>query len=211
MNTHVSRRGVIRTAAWSAPAVTVVAAAPAYAANSATAATLQLIAPTVLPFNSVDLSASQRTVTVRVLDSSSQPVPNATVNFSVDVTGGTWDRFYDGAGSRNDASLGPTAGVTTDNDGYATTSYGYSAPPAVPSTTTATFAASCGAAAPVQFVVGHLPLQALVTHARAQHGLALVGGKDKTRIRNATPPEFRDLLLSIAKKAQRPTGHKEST
>ncbi len=25
-----------------------------------------------------------------------------------------------------------------------------------------------------------------------------IGGKDKTRIRNATPPEFRDLLLSIA-------------
>jgi hypothetical protein len=29
--------------------------------------------------------------------------------------------------------------------------------------------------------------------------MAMVGGKDKTRIRNATPPEFRDLLLSIAK------------
>ena len=30
--------------------------------------------------------------------------------------------------------------------------------------------------------------------------MAMVGGKDKTRIRNATPPEFRDLLLSIARK-----------
>ena len=30
---------------------------------------------------------------------------------------------------------------------------------------------------------------------------AMVGGKDKTRIRNATPPEFRDVLLSIARKA----------
>lgn len=29
--------------------------------------------------------------------------------------------------------------------------------------------------------------------------LAMVGGKDKTRIRNATPPEFRDLLLAIAR------------
>jgi hypothetical protein len=28
--------------------------------------------------------------------------------------------------------------------------------------------------------------------------MAMVGGKDKTRIRNATPPEFRDVLLSIA-------------
>ena len=27
---------------------------------------------------------------------------------------------------------------------------------------------------------------------------AMIGGKDKTRIRNATPPAFRDLLLSIA-------------
>ncbi len=33
--------------------------------------------------------------------------------------------------------------------------------------------------------------------------LAMVGGKDKTRIRNATPPEFRDLLLSIARSARR--------
>lgn len=28
--------------------------------------------------------------------------------------------------------------------------------------------------------------------------MAMVGGKDKTRIRNATPPNFRDLLLSLA-------------
>lgn len=28
--------------------------------------------------------------------------------------------------------------------------------------------------------------------------MAMVGGKDKTRIRNATTPEFRDLLLQIA-------------
>jgi hypothetical protein len=31
--------------------------------------------------------------------------------------------------------------------------------------------------------------------------LAMVGGKDKTRIRNATPTEFRDLLLDIARSA----------
>lgn len=31
--------------------------------------------------------------------------------------------------------------------------------------------------------------------------MAMVGGKDKTRIRNATPPEFRDVLLQIAVKA----------
>ena len=30
--------------------------------------------------------------------------------------------------------------------------------------------------------------------------MAMVGGKDKTRIRNATPPEFRDVLISIARK-----------
>jgi hypothetical protein len=33
--------------------------------------------------------------------------------------------------------------------------------------------------------------------------MAMVGGKDKTRIRNATPPEFRDLLLSIARSVRR--------
>lgn len=32
--------------------------------------------------------------------------------------------------------------------------------------------------------------------------MAMVGGKDKTRIRNATPPEFRELLISIARLAQ---------
>jgi len=32
--------------------------------------------------------------------------------------------------------------------------------------------------------------------------MAMVGGKDKTRIRNATPPEFRDVLLSIARSVQ---------
>lgn len=31
--------------------------------------------------------------------------------------------------------------------------------------------------------------------------VAMVGGKDKTRIRNATPEPFRDLLLSIARSA----------
>lgn len=34
--------------------------------------------------------------------------------------------------------------------------------------------------------------------------VAMVGGKDKTKIRNATPPGFRDLLLSIARTAQSP-------
>jgi len=29
--------------------------------------------------------------------------------------------------------------------------------------------------------------------------MAMVGGKDKTRIRNTTPPEFRDVLLQIAR------------
>lgn len=32
--------------------------------------------------------------------------------------------------------------------------------------------------------------------------MAMVGGKDKTRIRNATPAEFRDVLLEIARSAQ---------
>ena len=34
--------------------------------------------------------------------------------------------------------------------------------------------------------------------------MAMVGGKDKTRIRNATPPEFRDVLLAIARSAGQP-------
>ena len=33
--------------------------------------------------------------------------------------------------------------------------------------------------------------------------MAMVGGKDKTRIRNATPPEFRQLLIDIASKCGR--------
>ncbi|QMP19202.1 hypothetical protein [Pseudomonas phage Persinger] len=33
--------------------------------------------------------------------------------------------------------------------------------------------------------------------------MAMVGGKDKTRIRNATPQEFRDVLISIARSAVR--------
>jgi hypothetical protein len=33
--------------------------------------------------------------------------------------------------------------------------------------------------------------------------MAMVGGKDKTKIRNATPPEFRDALLQIARSAER--------
>ena len=38
--------------------------------------------------------------------------------------------------------------------------------------------------------------------ARRVGRMALVGGKDKTRIRNATPPEFRDLLIGIAQSAR---------
>lgn len=34
--------------------------------------------------------------------------------------------------------------------------------------------------------------------ARRKGMMAMIGGKDKTRIRNATPPEFRDVLLGIA-------------
>ena len=33
--------------------------------------------------------------------------------------------------------------------------------------------------------------------------MAMIGGKDKTKLRNATPPEFRDLLISIAETARR--------
>jgi hypothetical protein len=29
--------------------------------------------------------------------------------------------------------------------------------------------------------------------------MAMVGGKDKTKIRNATPPEFRDMLITMAR------------
>lgn len=50
--------------------------------------------------------------------------------------------------------------------------------------------------------------QRLHPKALAKHGykkacrigmMAMVGGKDKTRIRNATPPAFRDVLLAIAR------------
>ena len=39
-------------------------------------------------------------------------------------------------------------------------------------------------------------------YARRVGLVSMVGGKDKTKIRNATPPEFRDLLLSIARTAR---------
>jgi hypothetical protein len=32
--------------------------------------------------------------------------------------------------------------------------------------------------------------------------MAMIGGKDKTRIRNATPAEFRDVLLLMARSAR---------
>jgi hypothetical protein len=38
--------------------------------------------------------------------------------------------------------------------------------------------------------------------ARRQGMVSMIGGKDKTRIRNATTPEFRDVLLSIARTAE---------
>lgn len=39
-------------------------------------------------------------------------------------------------------------------------------------------------------------------YARRKGLVSMVGGKNKTKIRNATPPQFRDLLLSIARTAQ---------
>jgi hypothetical protein len=39
-------------------------------------------------------------------------------------------------------------------------------------------------------------------YARRKGLVSMVGGKRKTEIRNATPPVFRDLLLSIAASAQ---------
>ena len=35
--------------------------------------------------------------------------------------------------------------------------------------------------------------------------VAMVGGKNKTMIRNATPVEFREVLLDIARRARRPS------
>lgn len=53
-------------------------------------------------------------------------------------------------------------------------------------------------------VVAHPPCQRYgYEKARRIGVVAMVGGKHKTRIRNATPPEFRDLLLSIARTASR--------
>lgn len=41
--------------------------------------------------------------------------------------------------------------------------------------------------------------------------VAMIGGKDKTRIRNATPPEFRGLLISIARTARVQPSNAEAT
>ena len=42
-------------------------------------------------------------------------------------------------------------------------------------------------------------------YARRKGVVSMIGGRNKTQIRNATPPEFRDLLLSIARTARRST------
>lgn len=39
-------------------------------------------------------------------------------------------------------------------------------------------------------------------YARRKGVISMIGGKDKTRIRNATPQEFRDVLLNIARSAR---------
>ena len=39
--------------------------------------------------------------------------------------------------------------------------------------------------------------------------MAMIGGKNKTKIRNATPPEFRDLLISIAQTAALPQAERQ--
>ena len=53
--------------------------------------------------------------------------------------------------------------------------------------------------------------QRLHPTALARHGyakarrigmMAMVGGKDKTKIRNATPQEFRDVLIAMARSAK---------
>jgi hypothetical protein len=31
--------------------------------------------------------------------------------------------------------------------------------------------------------------------------MAMIGGKDKTKLREATPPQFRDVLIAIARSA----------
>lgn len=44
--------------------------------------------------------------------------------------------------------------------------------------------------------------------------VAMIGGKNKTKIRNATPIEFRDVLISIARTAIRrkgPAGYSRTT
>lgn len=38
--------------------------------------------------------------------------------------------------------------------------------------------------------------------ARRVGWMAMIGGKDKVRLRNATPPQFRDILLGLARSAQ---------
>ena len=38
-------------------------------------------------------------------------------------------------------------------------------------------------------------------YARRKGLVSMVGGKNKTAIRNATPPDFRDILIEIARKA----------
>ena len=38
-------------------------------------------------------------------------------------------------------------------------------------------------------------------YARRKGLVSMIGGKNKTAIRNATPPEFRDILIAMARSA----------
>ncbi|MFT4264925.1 MAG: hypothetical protein QM572_16190 [Nocardioides sp.] len=118
----LSRRGVLGAAVWSAPVLTMVVAAPAYADYGT--GTLEPVTPASSRFPTYAATEPGRQLQVRVSDGGGLPLAGVTVVFGRSVSGGSWDAGFVGAGAAPD---GASATVVTDGDGIATTTYAYSA------------------------------------------------------------------------------------
>lgn len=116
MSTHPSRRTVVRTAAWAVPAVTVVGAAPHFAASfvtmAPTSATFPAVPAALTSPLETDLGNWEVTVTLDlptvIHEGDVTPVPNLTIEVTIDAA--TADLLVN------------TAGATTVN-GTATVPY----------------------------------------------------------------------------------------
>lgn len=111
-----SRRSFVRTAVWTAPAVTVVASAPAWAASTPMASFgLTRRSPATTSARAFDPGQAQIvSVTVR-RSSDGSPVVGRAVTFTLPTSSASWLRLVDDAGASQVASV-----VVTDDRGVAT-------------------------------------------------------------------------------------------